>query len=283
MRKFKIAIVVVLYNLFFCASAQEIDTLSNAEYLNLLNSTDIQLLKQYLTTHPDVSYYDDISNHLADLLSKNYKLETTPDELLMVLSYAKNDSIKAIVQARIDNIFEAKRKYARQRNRKDRINIGANIAIDYGDKNLGFEIGPIVKFGRYNDWVNFAVSINYTYNSYIDSQYDAKAHYISLPMIIKANLVPIGNKAKAYIGGGLEWLFRVAEHSNVIIDGNKRDIYENNSFLTNLCIGVQARKWDVGLYYKRSFDGNGIYSQYINSPLKLKYKYGIRFIYYFKN
>lgn len=252
-------------------------------YSTIQNTNNANELIQYLHNNPNSKYYNEVSNRVADLLSQQYTVNTYPDDLLSVLQYATDEETKMMVQQRIDAIFEAKRKLVAQQKSKDRTNIGVNVAIDRSNKNLGLEFGPTIRFGRYTDWINVSVGVNYYFNTGIDVEQNLKGHYITIPIMLKANLIPIGNFARLHIGAGLEWANRLSSTEYKYPDGKEKEVYAKKQFQFNAVFGAQGRKWTIELYYKQAIDDYSLFGYNVTEQTDIKNKIGLRIAYYFKN
>ena len=259
-------------------------------YYEILSSSDINKVKRYLNSLSFNSpYYNPTSNHLALLLGANLGSWSSDYYMNEALSYAKDESTKAIVKRYINQIKKQNRSYERQRKSSARkawwkSNFKFGIDADYGtnmDSKSGSEmyysLGVVGRFGAPSSKLSVVVGAKYRWfrvmpdYRYSSSYYgyesysvnsDTYSYYdngkdewqlfggaIGVPVSIRFNIAGISSKSCVYLGVGGEFGVAMFEESS------KKGCLDNSYISIYPQLGVIWPNFELSCYFKSYVKG----------------------------
>lgn len=252
------------------------DLKDEKEIKEILSSNDIQKVEFFfMTLNNDNKYYNQVSNHIANLKAGELNAFSSDYKMQEALSYAKDDETRTIVKksiriAKADRVeyTRLRRIAARKAWWKDRINVGWNIMhIDYSNSFWGLGTGAKLRFGRWSDVLNITLGLEYAYHMYYDENdddyYDDEttpvAHQIDIPLGLRFNLFKISSKYKFYMGCDVTFGYNVSNGSS-----DFKDLVCKKNLSTSPILGIESDKFDFGIYY-RIYSNGKPFMRYVES------------------
>ena len=268
------------------------ELLLEARYDELKGSNNLTDLQDFLKKlPPDSPYYNPISNRIAVIKAQRLTVNSSETDMDEALGYAKNDDTKSTVKNYIADIKKRQRenrRNIRRKNRKewweDRATLGWNMVT--ADMDPSFDLsatnssaypttcslgtGLRLRFGRYNDWINFTIGADYqnywrkhvTYSGYynLTEEIDYYTIYrrLAFPVNIKLNM-PSESIMAFYFGCTAEFGFDFDYVLDYVMHIRKfedfLDWQATPSIAIEPQIGFNHKHFDWGLYYRRYLDG----------------------------
>lgn len=283
------------------------ELLQEATYERLMDSDDLDDMQRFLRQLSlDSPYYTPISNRIAIIKAQELTVNSTQEDMDGAMSYAMDDGTKSAVKRYISDIKKCqreKRRIARKDRRKawweDRATLGWSIVTADIDPMLNIELedlyygslnssnypstcslstGLRLRFGRYNDLLNFTIGADYqnywgkyvTYSGYYldieDVNYMTIHRRLAFPVNLKLNMAS-GNSNKAfYFGCTAEFGYDINYIGNYFKNIHKFDDFLDWQATPSIAIepqiGFNRKHFDWGIYYRwyiegyRFFDAN---------------------------
>ena len=254
------------------------------------NLTDLQNFLKRLTL--DSPYYNPVSNRIAVVKAQRLTISSSQQDMDVALSYAKDDDTKSTVKQYISDVKKRQRENRRDMRKwkrktwwKDRATLGWNIvtadidpSLDLSSNNssaypstCSLGTGLRLRFGRYNDVVNFTIGADYqnywgksvTYSSYYYSLEEVDYYTIHrrlvFPVNVKFNMPAKYSNRAFYVGCSAEFGFDVNDISDYFKHINKIEDFLDWQAVPSIAIepqiGFNHKHFDWGLYYRYYLDG----------------------------
>lgn len=257
------------------------------------NLTDLQNFLKRLTL--DSPYYNPISNRIAVVKAQRLTISSSDMDMDVALSYAKDNETKTTVKQYISDVKKRQRENRRDMRKwrrktwwEDRATLGwsivtADLDPDFRirfDNSSGYPstlslgTGLRLRFGRYNDRVNFTIGVDYqnywgkyvttsNYYGYYEEEevrYSTISRRLAFPVNFKVNL-PVNKYSRRafYFGCTAEFGFDVNDVANYFKQINQFEDFLNWQAIPSIAIepriGFNHKHFDWGLYYRYYFDG----------------------------
>lgn len=176
---------------------------------------------------------------------------------------------------------------------KGRVKLGWNVSsFDVNTENLSWRTGLRLKFGKYSDWFNFIIGMDYalqriyvqggsnyvesggynyysgyyssSYYDYTYSEWKTYKHEIIFPLQLRLNFAKCGSYGRFYLGAGMDVGLKIAKG-----DVNS----ESTSLAFDPMLGIMWNNFDIGMDCR-------IYLQN-NSYSKKNARFGLYAVWYF--
>lgn len=143
---------------------------------------------------------------------------------------------------------------------------GLTVGADLFKLNYGIHIGLAARYGHYTDLINVTAGLEFEVHQSYRGRADVLEDYTSsvtiggqaiLPVLVKFNVAKINDVTRFYTGAGAEFGVKVyAKNINIssFIGDSSVDLMNGSTVAGLLQVGVMARHYDVGLYYRHYFN-----------------------------
>ena len=255
------------------------------EFKNVMASFDISTLSSYLQALPTYSPYRiRVSNRIAVLKVSQLGAYSSEYSMNEALAYAQDEETRSLVRSYIKTAKKLHASYEKSRRAgarkfwwRNRFTVGWNIFhLDYLENFMGIGTGVKMRFGRWDDVINFTLGAEYNYILYFDGDsWDSRvtvAQQLEIPVGCRFNLFEIWNDTKFYVGCDGSFGF------NLVAGDDFKNILSKNNFSIIPQIGVVSRNWDFGIYYKKYINGMPLLQEL---PSKMNQRVGCFLSYYF--
>lgn len=253
------------------------ECLEYSEYHSLIYSTNEKDLLAFLKKYPSSPYYNEISNRIAIQKAKTLNMYSGEYSFNDALSYAKDTSTQATVNAYIENCKKSYARYKRM-SRRNRIkanggyiqfgvepmDIGVNMIMSDRWMNIGYyNVGISVKIGNFKAPVQFEIGAKpgvmvwkFNDDDYYEDDGDGTEFHLPIYARLKINMFNAGRKCKFYISG--------LGFYNAV-----RDEYLEKEFSLGGGLGFAWHHWDwLMLYYKQGInDDKDLDDKFIGTSL----------------
>jgi len=233
------------------------------EYQLLKYNSDENKLREFMAKYPSSKYYDEVSNKVAIIKAKALNMYSGEYSFNNALSYAKDASTRATVNAYIENCKKSYANYMKGLHRSkikanggwlmfgvEPMDIGFNLMISDRRFNIGYyNVGISVKIGNYKSPVQFEVGAKpgimvwkFNDDDYYEDNGTGTEFHLPIYARLKINLLNAGNKCKFYMAG--------LGFYNAV-----RDEYLENEISVGGGLGFAWHHWDwLMAYYRQSLD-----------------------------
>ena len=255
------------------------------ELRKMITSSDVSEVVGYYESLPTNSpYRKEIANRIAVLKASQLSPFSDNWDIQEALSYATDATTRNIVQNYIDEVAASRRREnrikraeARKEWWRDRFNIGWNIChLDCSsDFDTLYDLGTglKVRFGRWNDAVNFIFGAEYNYCAFFYDETDETdylhANILEIPVGLRLNLIGRYENIRLYVGCEADWGVKLSSSESWLAKTNCSIVPQ---------IGVISKHWDLGIYYKTYLKSMPLF---VNNPSYKSQKIGCFLTYYF--
>lgn len=144
----------------------------------------------------------------------------------------------------------------------NKISFGIVGGMDFLAQNFGWHVGVGAKYGFYRDLVNVTLGLEYHQHLAYTNKYDIGksgtdllGSQLTVPVLVKFNLIDMSNSCRFYVGAGAEYGLRLTTrdyYTGTFRPSDSKAL--NSSTIAGLIsLGIAMRHFDVGLYYKGYF------------------------------
>lgn len=222
------------------------------KYSDLGASASISDLQTYLITYPNSDYCNEANNRIAKLYADQLTADSPKSSYNNIRTYAKDDATRNYVENKITAANHGRKKIIRSKYGK-MFTWGIDGSIDLNDYGYTTQIGLDTRLGRYSNWINFTLGVNYEqlnlnkmYGSEDSSNNYNVAQIINIPAHLKLNLIPCGESCRIFIGCGYEYGIPLGSNEDEDLDVCEKAIM---SYIPE--IGFSFKHLAIDLYYKK--------------------------------
>ena len=245
------------------------------DYATARRTGTIEAWRGYIVAHPRGRHATEARDAMALLLLNDLTPYSTESEMTTCRTMATTDATRRRIDARVATLRSLRRSVNRHMRRrahrrwwKQSLTGGIELGMDFNKDMMSLFGGALVKLGHPGQVLNLETGVRYQCYTqledefYVEDSYygtreefELTAHYVTVPVYLDINLCRLGSRSKLFIGGGMEFAFKMAENDTPL----DFDMFNDRNMAWQARMGISSPYCYFSCYYKRFLPEQGLF------------------------
>lgn len=264
------------------------------DYAAALRAGTMEVWRGYVAGHPRGRHMAEARDAMALLLLNDLTPYSTESEMTTCRTMAATDATQRRIDTRLATLRSERRAIDRRSRRRahrrwwnESLTGGIELGIDFNKDMMSLAGGALVKLGHPGQVLNLETGVRYQCYTqledefYVEDSYygtreefELTAHYVTVPVYLDINLCRLGSRSKLFIGGGMEFAFKMAENDTPL----DFDMFNDRNMAWQARMGISSPYCYFSCYYKRFLSGHDLFIDDMDTPAHMG---GLSLAFYF--